>query len=69
MQCMHWMVSIRPAKNLSILNIQDSVYHLVALRSIIQENVLNTIKVKGLNLQKKDFAECLIDKFKDKINS
>ncbi len=47
-------------KKLFILNIHDSDYHLVALRSIIQENVLNTIKVKGLNLQKKDLAEYLI---------
>ena len=66
---MHQMVSVIPAKNLSILNIQDSVYHLVALRSIIQENVLNAIKVKGLNLQKKDFAEYLIVQFQDKNNA
>lgn len=65
---MHQMVSVRPAENLSILNIQDSVYHLVVLRQIIQENVFNAIKAKVLNLQKKDFVECLIVQFQDKNN-
>ncbi len=39
------------------MNIQDSVYNLVALKSIIQEYVLNKIKIKNFELTKERFCK------------